>query len=306
MSLLGIALSVVDSSAVFVAILILLGIAMLGAWLALQSLVTLHAPGRAFGGAMTSFSISWGIGVAVGPLLGAWTFARWGFGTLVLLVGILLSAGVAIGLIIRTGRPQGRPLERVRFSRDLIDLVRLPGLVPVLAAGFLVIFLLSIRGSFYPLYLMRADVPVPWIGFLLATMGVSSLLILPLLPRLVRRFGPVEVMVASLAFTILGMGLTPVAPHPVAGALAAGMMGIGFGANAPISVQLIGLQSRPDQRGLAVALRILSNRSAQVAQPLMFGWLAGLVGLGAAFPVTAGLLCVVMIPTAIRMRQGGF
>jgi len=65
--------------------------------------------------------------------------------------------------------------------------------------------------------------------------------------------------------------------------VAALFIGVGLGANPPITVNLVAEHSDAGERGVAVGLRLVANRSGQVVQPMVFGGIASVVGLALAF-----------------------
>ncbi|MBA3622257.1 MAG: MFS transporter [Euzebyales bacterium] len=160
----------------------------------------------------------------------------------------------------------------------------------VLLSTFVALYVNSIKMSFYPLFLERAGVSVPRIGVLLSVIGVASLAVRVLLPAALRRWDPGRVLVWSMWASVVPITLTPWLGAYWALAVAAALIGLGYGVNPPVTVQLMALHTEPAERGLAMGLRVTSNRLAQVAQPLVFGALISTVGMAMAFPASGVLL----------------
>jgi MFS family permease len=297
-------LALTGSVAALVAMMIGNGVFAMWVWLAQQSIIT-HAGSGAFRDRQLGlFSLAWGIGLAAGPSVGAVAYDRAGFGALCAVCTALCLAATAAA----AGAPPVAASPRAEATEDTFrgSLGRSfanPVLVGVLLASFVNIYVQSLRVSFYPVYLERAGVGVARIGLLLSLIGVSSLLVRAVLPAATRRFGEFGLLLWSTWVAIVGVVLTPFAPQFAVLVLGALLIGVGLGANPPITVSLVAHHSEAHERGLAVGLRMVANRSAQVAQPLVFGGVASVVGLALAFPVSAALLAGLTLWMGLRLRR---
>ena len=135
---------------------------------------------------------------------------------------------------------------------------------------------------------------------LLSTIGVSSLVVRFFLPALIRRFGLVKPLIWSTWMAIIGVAMTPLSSNTAFLVVGAVMMGAGLGANPPITINLLA-GAEDEDRGVAVGLRMVANRSAQVLQPIVYGNIASLIGLGVAFPISGVLLGATAIWMARRL-----
>ena len=118
------------------------------------------------------------------------------------------------------------------------------------------------------------------------------------MPALLRRFGAGPVLVSSMWLAVIGIGLTPWLHHVLPLAVAAVAIGVGYGVNPAVTVELPARDTRPDERGLAMGLRVTSNRLAQISQPVVFGALTAALGMAAAFPISGALLAALALWTA--------
>lgn len=276
-------------------------------WLLLQSMISSAGEGHGRRNQLALFSLTWGIGLAAGPSIGAVLYDRIDFTGLCLILGAvtLLGGVAAFGSppVMPPGAKEsdGAPADagiRAAMSRAMEN----PILVSVLISSFINLFVLSMRISFYPVYLERAGVTITQIGLLLSVIGISSLAVRTVLPAVERRFGTLRVLITSTWLAILGAASIPLTTHIAVLTLGALLIGVGLGANPPITVSLIAEHSDARDRGLAVGLRMVANRSGQVAQPLVFGGLAAAFGLGLAFPVSGALLAGLTVWMAVRLR----
>lgn len=276
-------------------------------WLVLQSMISSAGEGQGRRNQLALFSLTWGIGLAAGPSIGAVLYDQLGFtGLCVVLAVITLIGGVAAvasPAVTPLGAKDGEAAPedagiRAALSRALEN----PILVSVLISSFINLFVLSMRISFYPVYLERAGVTITQIGLLLSVIGISSLAVRTVLPAVERRFGTLRVLITSTWLAILGAASIPLSTEFAVLTIGALLIGIGLGANPPITVSLIAEHSDARDRGLAVGLRMVANRSGQVAQPLVFGGLAAVFGLGLAFPVSGAVLAGLTVWMAVRLR----
>lgn len=282
------------------------GVVELFVWLALQALVT-HAGTGAFRTRQLSlFSLAWGIGLAAGPVLGSWVFALAGFRPLGwVYAGLSLGAFVALA-VPRRDIPQPTPQQTAAIapSREVIRrLLRQPAVKGVLLSSFVSLYVMSIRNSFYPLFLERSGVEIARIGLLLSAMGVASLAVRVLLPPLQRRFHAGRILLWSMWLPTIAMGLTPwLGAYPLL-FVAAVVIGAGGGLNPPVTVELMAMHTRTDERGIAMGLRLTANRLAQVVQPLVFGGLVAVASVASAFPLSGLLLAAVNVAARVQIRS---
>lgn len=268
------------------------GLAEMLVWLALQTIISHAGTGEFLTRRLASFSLAWGIGTAAGPIAGAWILSAQGFGFLGWSYG---GAAVLVLVALLTPRPEpaddpGEARERTSFGASIHGMVANPAVFNVLLSTFIALYLNSVRTSFYPLFLTSDGVPVQQVGVLLAVTGIASIVIRVPIPYLMRRIGPGWLLIAGMWMSLVPLALTPWLPGFGLLCLAAVLIGLGYGVNAPVTVQLMVQHTARNERGQAMGLRVTSNRLAQVLQPLIFGALVSSVGIGSAFAVSGGLL----------------
>lgn len=281
-------------------------------WLVLQANITYVGGRPSAGRQLNAFSLAWGLGMAAGPVLVARVYDAASFEAMsvicfvMVLVGALASPFTPDVRRLRSRPPaaDGSPHEhtplglRATFLASLRD----PVIVPIMACGFVNVYVFSLRSSFYPVYLERIGISLSMVGVLLSVIGVTSLGIRVLLPLGVRRFGNVRLLIWSTWVVIVGLAMVPASAGLVLQVTAAVLIGVGLGSNPVISVNMLA-GTRETAPGIAMGLRLLSNRAGQVTQPLVFGGVAGVASLGLAFPVSALLLSVTTLWVSTRLRR---
>jgi len=307
MAAVGVGYAFASTPRQFLLLMTINGVTETGAWLALQALITYAGRGAFRSKQLAIFSFGWGLGVAVGPAIGAAIFARLGFAPL----GWFFASLAIVALIGVSFVPFPQPASLRSMDEDGVarprakipEVLARPAVRAVLLSSFIALFVNAIRMSFYPLYLERAGVSIERIGLLLSVMGVASLLIRLPLPALLRRWGDARVLVWGLWACVLPMAVTPWLGSFWLLLVAAGIFGAAYGLNPPVTVEMMATNTLEHERGLAMGLRITSNRLSQVIQPMIFGGLAPIVGIAAAFPLSGGGLAVLTAWTAWETRQ---
>lgn len=306
MVLAGAGFAVIDGVIAITVVLLAAGSVELGTWVSLQSLASHAGAGERLRRQLALFSFTWGTGLAVGPAIGTWLYEHLGFAS----VGWMYAGSAVLAVVCASVLPfeeatddsgAGRtrsPLKMFSAARDLWDQAPIRA---VLTSSFVVLFVYGIRNSFYPLYLERAGFSVSRVGLLMTVIGLASLAIRLFLPSMLRRLGASRVLAASMWLPIVGITLTPVLGTPWLLVVAAVVVGAGLGMNPPVTVELMARHTQTATRGIAMGLRLSSNRLAQVVQPILFGVTATALGLPAAFAVGGVLLGA--IATASRTGE---
>lgn len=267
------------------------GVVELGVWLALQALASHAGSGAFLSRQLSMFSLAWGAGIAIGPVAGAAIYARLGFAPL----GVMYAVGAALAFVTLALVPYRDPDKDpdevpTKALSDLANIAGRPAVRAVMLSSFVAMWVISVKNSFYTLYLEQSGVPLDRIGLLLTVAGTASLSIRVPLPRLLARFGATGVLVAGMWVAILSVALVPMLGSFPALLIGAACMGAGYGSNPPVTVEMLARGTARGERGLAMGLRATFNRSSQVVQPIVFGALIGAVGIAASFPLSGVLL----------------
>ena len=282
------------------------GLATVGVWLALQAVVTHAGEGDTLRANLALFAFAWGLGMAVGPMLGAVVYDTVGFPALCWgYTGVTL-AMVAAAQVIPWA--QARAAERAApaglpFRSAISALSGRPAIRSVLLSSFVTHYIQSIRNSFYPVVLERNGFSVSQIGFLLSVFGVTSVVIRVVLPWILKQYGSGPVLIWSTWAGVVAITATPWLLDMVLLTVAAALVGCSNGLNPPITVELMARFTSPRERGISAGMRIMVNRFAQVVQPMVFGGLAAVAGTVAAFPASAVIMSGLTVSMARSTRH---
>lgn len=306
----GLGFSVAAGLSSFVLLQVLSGVSELATWVSLQALIT-QVPAKTMSDRrahLSLFSLAWSGGIALGPITGGFAYERGGFTAVALIhaiAGVLaLLAMLPIGdLTPSAPSPTTAAVEHIGLLERTRTLAANPAVKGVMIASFMAIYVTTTKLSFYTVFLIRQGLTVSEVGFLLTSMNLAAILIRFPLPLLLRRFGAARLLLAGMWAAAVGLGLTPVLGSLPSLAVAAFVIGIGYGLNPPITVEILSVATRPTERGAAMGLRVTANRSAQIVQPLVFGGLASVFGIALAFPLSSVVLGA-MILGAQRSFRG--
>lgn len=292
-----------------IVLMFLQGLFQMWVWLVLQAMISRAGDSPPAIKQVALFSLAWGIGMAAGPSVGAWIYDTWGFNAVSTSCGLFSLLGTAGALLVPQVLRHTQPRTDVEHHESQKGILKAlsrsfsnPIVFGVMVSSFVTQYILSLRLSFYPLFLKQGGVSVSMIGLLLSAIGVSSLAVRFVLPAVIRTFGMVRPLIWSTWVAILGIAVTPVSTNSALLFFGALMIGVGLGANPPITLSLLAKSGERDL-GVSVGLRMVANRTAQTVQPLVFGGMAAAIGLAIAFPVSGVLLGATALWMGSRLRS---
>ena len=276
--------------------------------MAAQQMLTLRSASprkreAAFGFFMVAISIGQGLGPLIVGLVG--------WGTTVPPTGQLFVIGIgaavvclAFALAIRpqpraTLRPQEGPLMPVP------QLLRVPGLMPILIASVVTVTASDLLIIYLPLLGAERQIDVSHIGFLLLAKSTAALVARACYARMIYAFGrqPLTLgsaLVAAAAFALLALPSLPMMY------LAAIAIGLGLGVASTLTLSGVAEFAPPQARGTAMTLRITGNRIGLVLMPFVAGVVAAGTGVLGIFLLNALTLatCAVALQRGPRPRGG--
>jgi len=242
------------------------------------------------------FAFSVSIGQVLGPLLGGILADALSIRSALYLCAVsgLLPCLFALGLPGARSRPERDDgvLRAERAYRAAWTLARRPDLSFVLWIAFVIIFAWSIKSSFYPLYLQSVGLSKSSIGLVFSCLGAGSLVVRPLVGAAASRFGRKRVLLRAVMVATVAIGVIPFLTRFAPLAVAAVITGMAWGFTQPLTMSLVAGGVGPTERGLALSVRMTSNRLAEVTSPLLFATLVAVAGLRSAFFLSAAALAV--------------
>jgi MFS family permease len=238
-------------------------------------------------------------GAVVGPMIGGAVAGRLGYAPAFALVWMLMVPSFAVAAALR-GAPAGprAPGSPVAAHTLVGTIARQRGTGAVLFIAFMMVCAQTLQQSFYPLYLQEVGLSATLIGFAIAAVSLSSMLVRAMLARGVTSLGYGGVLPAATALAAVAFAITPWLHRFWPLVLASALMGASFGFTQPLGMSLLSESVAPEFWGVAFGIRQCVQRLGAVLSPVAFGlvsradgirsalWLGALI-LAAAVPVVA-------------------
>jgi MFS family permease len=242
------------------------------------------------------YGISGMIPMAVGVLIGDVVIVDGDYGR----VFQVACACAVVGLLASTLLPE---THRGSPGRSFLAAARAPELRPLWFVGTAFAMGLAAYFVFLKTYLLEA----PHLGSMtlfFTTYAIAAVLLRLLFGWVPERFGLGRVLIPSLLFGGVGLGIIAMATSPVHMVIAAIICGVGHGFAFPIISALIVLRAQPNERGSAIALfTALFDLGVLLGGP-SFGVSARLAGYPVTFALAGGL-CVVATGIFVVWDRGG-
>lgn len=239
-----------------------------------------------------NYMVACAVGQGIGPMIVGWSGGDATVPPTQPLFGAGLAAAVvalAFAFAIRPARHRGakRSGKEVTPVRELL---RLPGLWPVMLASVITVTAADLIVIYLPLLGAERAIDVTAIGGLLTARAVASMVARLMYSRLIAMSGRTPLMVTSLVGGAIAFGCLAV-PMPVALLYAAtAATGFAVGIATTITVTTIVAMTTAGTRGIANSLRVTGNRVAQVAVPFGASLVAAVAGAGGIFVIIAASL----------------
>jgi predicted MFS family arabinose efflux permease len=270
--------------------------------MASQQMLTLRsASPRKRESAFGYFMVAISIGQGLGPLIVGWI----GRGTTVAPTGQLFVIGVGAAALCLAFALALRPQPRAARQSDegplmpVKELLRVPGLLPILIASVVTVTASDLLIIYLPLLGASRHIDASHIGFLLVVKSIAALIARAFYSRLIYAVGrrPLTLgsaLVAAGAYALLAVPSLPVMY------VAAVAIGLGLGIASTLTLSGVAEYSPPQARGTAMTLRITGNRIGLVLMPFVAGVVAAGTGVLGIF-----ILCAITLATcAVAVQRG--
>jgi MFS family permease len=270
--------------------------------MASQQMLTLRsASPRKRESAFGYFMVAISIGQGLGPLIVGFV----GRGTTVPPTNELFLIGVVAAALCLAFALALRPKPRAAMRTDdgplmpVMELLRVPGLFPILIASVVTVTASDLLIIYLPLLGAERHIDVSHIGFLLLTKSVAALVARAYYARLIYALGRMPLTLGSSLFAAGAFALLAVPSLPVM-YVAATAIGLGLGIASTLTLSGVAEYSPPQARGTAMSLRITGNRLGLVVMPFVAGVVAAGAGVLGIFMLNALTLAII----AVALQRG--
>lgn len=253
-----------------------------------QMLCVRAASPRTMESVFGNYMVCGAIGQGIGPYVVGWVGGAAAVPPtrLLFMIGAVLAI-VSLAVVLTMRPRRDRPAEI--SQSDVVpvgQLLRLPGLASIIAAGIVLIASSDIIVIYVPLLGAERNIDVHDIGLLLTMRAAASMVARMIYARTVTAFGRWPLMIVS-TFVYAASYAAFAAPLPLwAMHVAIATMGFSFGFAATLTITItVGLSS--GAQGTANSIRIMGNRVGQFVLPFTAGFVAAATGLAGLFLLLA-------------------
>ncbi|GIO35284.1 MFS transporter [Paenibacillus antibioticophila] len=286
---------------------LLAGLGQMAVWLAVQVLIT-EGPVQGNEGRFATFSLYMAIGQMLAPILSGYLADHYGYK--VVFAGYILSSVLLIftswqcrdeapptpvsgeGEAALSIPPEHSAGKIRQWFGQCLGLLRNRSFAVILLTTFISLFIVDVRTAYLPLHLESLGISNTQVGLLVSIGAVSALFVRPLYPRLMARLSFSWMLILTYAVSLLLLFATPMLTSFYSIAALVFITGLALGINQPLTLSMIAHSTAPEERGLGIGLRLMSNRAAQLMDPLLFGFFTAFVSLRASFLLVGALLLV--------------
>lgn len=220
---------------------------------------------------------------------------------------LALASGVLVNLVVLLRKHVAIPRQDAPVpasaSRRLIDLVRMPGMLPV----FVVAGSLSIAWDLFtfvmPIYGTRIGLSASMIGLILGMFGVAVFVVRLVLPLVAQRVREWNTLIAAMFLTGAVLVAFPLVEGVELLMILSFLLGLGLGGTQPLVLALLYERAPPGRGAEAVGVRTVLLNFAQASVPLAFGALGSALGMVPVFwAMGAGLVAAAYAVNRRRQR----
>jgi MFS family permease len=171
-------------------------------------------------------------------------------------------------------------------------------------ASFAVLFADGARSTFFPVLMDRFGYSATVIGFFLSLRAFVSMSVRGFMGKFISfAGGRFPALIIAIFIMGLGIGITPFCRDYVTLTLNAALVGFGIGLALPLSMATVSEGVPPEDRGVAMSIRLTGNRLAQLLNPIFFGVLAQSVGFSWSFVAGGVVLFLCALPILVWWRN---
>lgn len=229
----------------------------------------------------------------VGPLLGGWVYDTWGSESVFVVAAAITAVGLLWTALPGGADPHDSPNSRTEQPRVGVALRRHGRLLVRASLGPMLI--MAAREGRYvviPLFGDRFDLAASAIGALVAVGTAADFVLFPVSGFIMDRFGRLYSMVPAFGLMVLGLLLLGVAGSASEVVVAGILIGVGNGLSSGSMLTMSTDLAPSDAYGPFIAGFSMTAGVGRLLGPMVVGWAAESIGLGAsavALAITLGL-----------------
>lgn len=276
-----------DTLAVLIAASALLGVGNLGVLVGAQAWISRSAPSTRYNDGFGWMTAGMAAGQALGPLVAGVLVGPTGVSAAGIVLAFWASAGVAVLLSLTFVSRATRTYDGsvAPGPSRACEILRMPAVARYMLVSAAVLTSVDILTAYLPVLGTASGIAPVLIGAMLAVRGVASTLSRLLLGVLARRFDQSTLILASVVGTALCLLTISLVPAPAAMFAALAVGGFFLGIGQPLTMTAVAVALPAPARSSGLAMRLLGNRIAQTATPVLAGAATAVLGISAVFIV---------------------
>lgn len=184
------------------------------------------------------------------------------------------------------------------------SILKVRGMASHMFASLALLAIIDILTAFLPLVAEHHGVAPAAVGALLAVRGAASVLSRLILPWISKKFERSKLVLSSLYGSGIAVSVVPfLMDQLLLASIALFAGGFLLGLGQPLTMTMVSTSVPAQDRGTALAVRLMGNRLGQVLLPLAAGTATVGLGPGGAIWFSCALLCVSGIEKSLRSRR---
>lgn len=237
-------------------------------------------------------SIGYSVSAFIGPVLSGFSIDYAGHGKTFLFFAVFTLLPIAV-LAFNTTFTRVDVSPAKEGKRNTLDLLRDAPLRRLIITSGLCVAASELFAFYVPVFAHSIGLAASTIGIILGAYATAVFVTRFMLPALLRRLRPDQLMFASMLLAACAFAIFPLLHSVYALMFAAFVIGLGLGCAQPVMMTVSYETSPAGRTGEVTGLRLTANNVARVAVPLLAGAIGAALGTAPVFWMNALNLAVV-------------
>jgi MFS family permease len=195
-----------------------------------------------------------------------------------------IGAGLGLGMLAlsfwMTSSVRPDTMQRTSLGRTAVEMLRIPGMPPALATSAIVLASIDLFLAFAPALGHERGISTETVSIMLVVRSLMSMFSRLFLGQLIRLVGRRILLASTIAISAATLICMVLPLSPIWYVVISAVYGFAVGTCQPITMAWVSEITPHGSRGLAMSLRVVSNRAGQVVLPALLGTLAVSTGAG--------------------------
>lgn len=256
-----------------------------------QTLISQKSPGSSLEKNFGLLTFYASLGHALGPFFGGLLATESKTGVYVgsaiwLAIALLAASAIVTALTAKPNLVKDRNLvRRGSFAR----VISTPGYVPAIFVAGMVTAVVDVLLVFLPVIGLALGFTASQVGLLLAARAIGSMASRLVLGKMTALFGFRRLLIFSSILALLGILALALISNFISFIAMIFLVGIALAVGQPLTMAWVSRIAPEDAKGMAISVRLTSNRLGQVVVPAIAGSIAG-IGIFGIFYLLSALL----------------